>query len=107
MGYSTAIPPVRISQGLLSQRSNQESTAAANGGSCWSYTSTNTLAAVRATGYFTDAERLGMRNGDIIFCSLRTGETSELQLFTAGVICEVSSSGAQLSSIGMVSSTFL
>ncbi len=105
MGYSTAIPPVRISQGLLTQRSVDESTAAAGGGSVWTYTSTNSLAGVKGANYFTDAKRLGMRSGDIILCSLRTGEGSSVQVFAAGVICEVSSNGAQMSSEGFASST--
>ncbi len=100
MGYDTAIPPVRVSHGMLTQSSNQESTVAAGGGSLWTYTSTNSAAAVIATGYFTDAERLGMRNGDVMICSLRTGETSSLQVITIGIVCELSSSGAQLSSVG-------
>ncbi len=100
MGYSTAIPPVRVSHGMLTQRSNQESTDAAGGGSLWTYTSTNSAAAVIAANYFTDAERLGMRNGDVMMCSLRTGEGSSLQVFTLGIICEVSSNGAQISSVG-------
>lgn len=100
MGYDTAIPPVRVSHGMLTQRSNQESTAASGGGSLWTYTSTNSAAAVIAANYFTDAERLGMRNGDIMMCSLRTGQKSSLQVFTLGVVCEVSSSGAQISSVG-------
>ena len=100
MGYDTAIPPVRISQGLLTQRSNQESTVAAGGGSLWTYTSTNSKTAVIANNYFTDAERLGMRNGDIMLCSLRSGELSSLHILTIGIVCELSSSGAQLSSVG-------
>jgi hypothetical protein len=103
---SVANPPWRVDGGFLSGRSVNESTAAANGGGVWVYNSTETLAAVAVANYFTDAQRLGMRSGDIILCSLRTGEASSDQLFEIGVICEVSTSGAQLSSVGNVTSNY-
>ena len=102
---SVANPPFQIGGGFLAGRSINESTDAANGGNLWFLNSTDTLASVLVANYFTDGQRLGMRNGDIMLCSLRTGEDSCLQLFTAGVVCEVSTSGAQLSSVGFVSST--
>ena len=103
---SVANPPFQIGGGFLAGRSVNESTTAANGGNLWFYNSTETLAAVAVANYFTDAQRLGMRSGDVMLCSLRTGEASCVQLLTIGVVCEVSTSGAQLSSIGNITSNY-
>ncbi len=65
--YSTADSPRRMDSGLLSRRNRFESTGAASGGSFWSYSSTAILSDLKSTGWFSNAGRLGMQEGDIVF----------------------------------------
>jgi len=55
MAYSTANPPALVHQMV-----------GKNGGSTWVYDSTDAATVVRAAGYITDAEDLGMAVGDIV-----------------------------------------
>ena len=52
MSYSTASPPVAVSQSIA-------------GKTIWTYDSTDADTAVDASGYFTNGYALGMRQGDV------------------------------------------
>lgn len=53
MAYSTSNPPRLVSQPIAGLR-------------MWQYTSTDAVATVRVSGYFTNGWDLGMRAGDIV-----------------------------------------
>jgi len=53
MAYSTSNPPRLVSQPIAGLR-------------MWQYTSTDAVATVRVSGYFTDGWELGMRAGDLV-----------------------------------------
>lgn len=103
---STPNPPVRISHGLLAQTNNVGSTSVAKGGSVWSYTSTNLTTDMTASNFFTDAQALGMRNGDILISATYSTESSTGHILVIGMLTGVSTSGANLSTGGTITSTF-
>lgn len=102
---SVANPPKRIDSGLISQRSIAESTSVANGGAVWSYTSSNLTTDLQASNFFTDAQRLGMRNGDVLISATHSTESSTGHILVIGMITGVSTSGANLSTGGTITST--
>lgn len=53
MAYSASNPPRLVAQPIAGLR-------------MWQYTSTDDVATVRVSGYFTDGWELGMRAGDIV-----------------------------------------
>ncbi len=104
---SVANPPARVALGLLTQRSVDESTAVANGGSLWLYNSTNTTTNMFSPGFFTDGKNLGMRVGDIVICRCSSGEGSTHQRLVMGVLHSSNfSSGFAISSAGTITSTY-
>lgn len=103
---SVANPPVRISHGLVAQTNNVGSTSVAKGGSVWSYTSSNLTTDMTASNFFTDAYYLGMRNGDILISATYSTESSTGHILVIGMITGVSTSGANLSTGGTITSTF-
>jgi len=109
---SVANPPNRITSGLLSQRNRAESTSAFNGGTLWTYSSTNLTTDITATagGFFTDGALLGMRNGDVLIavCQQSTlPDSSTSSVLLLGVVSGVSSTGdtASISTEGFITST--
>jgi len=100
-----ANPPNRIDNALLSARNINESTSALEGGSLWTYTSTNLAANLLTTGFFSDADRIGMRNGDVVIAVNYSTESSTGQELLLGIITGVSSNGASVSTKGFISST--
>lgn len=111
MAYSgstatTANPPVRISQGFIAQTNNIGSTSVSKGGSVWSYTSSNLTTDLTSSNFFTDAQALGMRNGDILISATYSTESSTGHILVIGMITGVSTSGANLSTGGTITSTF-
>ena len=88
--YSTADSPIRMDNGMLSQRNQSESTGAEDGGAFWSYNATATHANVISTGWISNAKALGMREGDWVFCNLYSsagvGATGELTVGVLGII---------------------
>lgn len=102
---SVANPPNRVDSGLLSMRNINESTSVAEGGALWTYTSSNLTTDVTASNFFTDAQRLGMRNGDILLASSFSTESSTGHIIMIGMITGVSTSGANLSTGGTITST--
>jgi hypothetical protein len=103
---SVANPASRISHGLLAQTNNVGSTSVANGGAFWSYNSTNLTTDMTASNFFTDAQNLGMRNGDILISATYSTESSTGHILVLGIITGVSTSGANLSTGGTITSTF-
>ena len=101
--------PNRNSVGLLSQRSVAESTSVAEGGSLWTYNSSNltTDIAVAGGGFFTDGARLGMRNGDILIVNTYSTESSTGSILLIGTVTGVSTADdtASMSTEGFISST--
>jgi len=106
MAYSsTGNPPSRISVGLLAQTNNVGSTSMANGGSVWSYCSTNLSTDMQVANFFSDALALGMRNGDIMMAASYSTQGSTSHQMVVGMITGVSSSGANLSTAGSITSS--
>ena len=107
MAYdSTGNPPSQISQGLLARTNNIGSTSVANGGAAWAYTSTNLTTDMTASNFFSDAQARGMRNGDILISATHSTESSTGHILVIGMITGVSTSGANLSTGGTITSTF-
>jgi hypothetical protein len=104
---SVSNPPARIGNSLISQRNINESTSVAEGGSLWTYTSTNLTTDLATSGFFSDGKELGMRTGDIVIAATySTASTTSFEL-VIGMITGVSSAGAQLSTAnGIITSTF-
>lgn len=103
---SVANPPNRLGHGLLSQRNTGESTSVTDGGSLWTYTSSNLTTDLFAADFFTDADQIGMRNGDIVIAATFSTESSTGSILVIGTITGVSSAGAHLSTGGTITSTF-
>jgi len=103
---SVANPPSRVDQGILSLRNVNESTSVNEGGALWIYNSTNAITGMYSTGFFTDGERLGMRNGDLCIGRCSSGQGSTHQRAFLGVLRSSDlSSGFMLSSAGTITST--
>ena len=89
--YSTADSPRRMDSGLLSRRNRNESTGAEDGGAFWSYSSTAVLANPKSTGWFSNAGRLGMLEGDIVF-AVSYNSAGVGALLNIGVLTPISTS---------------
>ena len=91
--YVSTAGPRRMDSGLLSRRNRNESGQddASDGGAFWSYSSTATLANMKSTGWFSNAGRLGMAEGDIIF-SVGYNSTNKIIDLTIGVLTVISTS---------------
>lgn len=103
---SAANPPSRVDNALISQRSVDESTSVGEGASLWTYNSTNLTTDLTSSNFFTDAKRLGMRNGDVLISATYSTESSTGHILVMGMITGVSTSGANLSTGGTITSTF-
>ena len=89
--YSTADSTRIMDSGLLSTRNRNESATANGGGAFWSYSSTATEVNVTSTGWFSNAGRLGMVHGDIVFCA-SYNSTGNAVDFTIGLLGPISTS---------------
>jgi hypothetical protein len=78
MAYSTDNPPAMITQRVGD-----------NGGALWSYLSTDAATVVRADGYITNGDALGMKVGDIVIQS-----SSDASVAHIYVVNSVASGGA-------------
>ncbi len=88
--YVTTAGPRRMDNGVLSRRNRNESgNDASDGGTFWSYSSTATLANMKSTGWFSNAGRLGMGQGDIIF-AVGYNSTGKMIDFNIGVLTVIS-----------------
>jgi len=95
-----------VDNALLSQRNIRESTSVAEGGSLWVYNSSNLTTDIRASGFFTDADELGMRNGDIMIAGTYSTQSSTGHILVIGMIAFSSTSAAHISTGGSITSTF-
>ena len=102
---SVANPPVRVSHGLISQSNYAESTTWVNGGSLWTYASSNLTTTMHVANFFTDGHLLGIRNGDILIATQQSTQSSTGVELYLGVFTDVSTSGASLSTKAFISST--
>jgi len=102
---TVANPPNRVTQGLMSQSNYNESTSISNGGSLWTYNSSNLTTDLVVANFFSDGHTLGMRNGDILIANTYSTESSTGQIVIIGTIVGLSTSGASMSSEGFISST--
>lgn len=94
---SVANPPRAITAGMWGKRSTSVLPAEVGGQNVWLYNTTESATDAAASNFFTDAQRLGMRRGDIIMGSFTTGSTVRVYI---GVIGAVSSAGAAIASSG-------
>jgi hypothetical protein len=102
---TVANPPKRIDNSLLSQRNIRESTSVAEGGSLWTYTSTNALSDLQGSSFFSDAANLGMRNGDVLISASYSTESSTGHVLILGMIAFDSTSAASLSTDAVITSS--
>lgn len=113
---SLANPPRCLISGFAGvPKSTQLSTAvpsdgarsayALQGGAVWLYASSHGSTAVMDTNFFTDAQRLGIRPGDLLLGYQWTTLGSSLVMYM-GVFGSVSTAGANLSTGGSITSTF-
>lgn len=107
MSYdSTGNPPMLISRAGLAPTNNVGSTSVANGMGLWMYNSTNLSTDMAVSNFFSNARELGMRNGDVMLASIHSTESSTGHIMSMGILTGVSSSGANLSTGGTMTSTF-
>lgn len=83
-----------------------DSTSVANGSQLWFYSSTNLTTDMMASNFFTDAKYLGMRNGDVLIAPTYSTQSATGHILVIGMITGVSTSGANLSTGGAMTSTF-
>lgn len=113
---SLANPPRCLISGFAGQpKSTQLSTAVpsdgarsaynSQGGGVWLYASSHGSTEVQDTNFFTDAQRLGIRPGDIMLGAQWTTLGSSI-VFYMGMFRSVSTAGANLSTGGSITSTF-
>ena len=103
---SVANPPKRIDNSLLSQRNIRESTSVAEGGSLWTYNSSNLTTDLTESGFFSDAAELGMRNGDVVIAASYSTESSTGHIIRIGMVAYDTTAAASLSTGGTITSTF-
>lgn len=107
MSYdSTGNPPILMARAGLAPTNNINSTSVANGMSLWGYNSTNLTTDMTASNFFSNAQALGMRNGDMLMATSYSTESSTGHIVVTGIITGVSTSGANLSTGGTMTSTF-
>lgn len=75
------------------------------GGAVWLYSSSHGSTEVMASNFFSDAQNLGMRPGDIVLGMQWTTLGSSIVMYIGG-IASVSTAGANLSTGGTITSTF-
>lgn len=113
---SLANPPRCLISGFAGQpKSTQLSTAVPSdgsrsaynyqGGAVWLYASSHGSTAVQDTNFFTDAQNLGIRPGDILMGYQWTTLGSSI-VFYMGVFGSVSTAGANLTTGGSITSSF-
>jgi len=106
---SVSNPPVKVWGGFLGRGANttqissgyvtdvSKDGAGLGARSWWWYASSAGSTEVFNSNYFTDALKLGMRQGDILVCSGNTGSSG---YFIIGQLSSVTTNGAALASSG-------
>ena len=97
--------PKRVDSGFLSQASIRESTSVAEGGGLWSYNSSNLTTDLCASGFFSDAGKIGMRNGDVVISGTWSAESSTSHVVVIGMVAYDTTAAASLSTGGTITST--
>jgi len=101
MPYSTSNPPAAVAH----QLTRGSTTGIDNKPQMWLYSSTNLTTDVVAANFFTDGFYLGMRPGDLVLGNHYTSAGSSRVTFY-GTITAVTTSGAQMSTGSVMTSTF-
>jgi hypothetical protein len=104
---ATPNPPQAISQ-PLTRGSTSTQTLSSQKRNVWLYSSSNLTTDLTAAGFFSDAQALGMRFGDIVIGSqYDTSSVGSSQVTFIGTLDHLSTAGAaELSTGGMITSTF-
>jgi hypothetical protein len=102
---SLANPPHRVDHGGLTARNINESTSTIEGRGLYFYNSTNVTTDLTVTGFFSDADRIGFRNGDVVICVQSTGSETAPRVLI-GALSGVSSAGGSLDSASIITSTY-
>lgn len=105
MAYSTSNPPRCILPAMGGPLA-ANSTSVANGAQLWFYSSTNGSTELMASNFFTDGKYLGMRTGDVLIHSGYSTQSSTGHILAIGMVADVSTAGARLSTGGTVTSTY-
>lgn len=71
----------------------------------WLYASTGTSSDPFTSNYFSDAQNLGMKEGDVVIYVGRTSTVTSSQVLGMGVVGAVSTDGTQLSTFSLITST--
>ncbi len=101
MAYSTSNPPAAIAQ----QLTRGSTTGVDNKPQMWLYSSTNLTTDIVAANFFSNGYELGMRPGDLVIGNQYTSAGSSRITFY-GTITASSTSGSQMSTGSVMTSTF-
>ena len=94
---SVANPPRCLSAGMWGKRSTTVLPSSVGGQNVWLYNSTDSCTDMVTANFFTDAKKLGMREGDLIMGTFTTGSTVSAYM---GVIGAVTTAGGAIASSG-------
>ncbi len=100
---SLANPPIQIAKGLGTLLG---STAAGSKRGLWFYSSTNLTTDLTAAGFFSDAKKLGMAEGDLVIGVQYTSAGSSMVSFQGTVGALSTAGAAALTTGGTFTSTF-
>lgn len=103
---SVANPPVYIGGRIGGPKlaSSTGSSTLSLGRGVWLYQSTDSSTLVTASGYFTDAYYLGMKQNDVVICVSQSSAAAG-QTLNIAALGAVTTSGAGLSSTSLIEST--
>ena len=96
--------PICISGGV-GGGTNVGSTTTPISNKLWFYGTTDTSTGPFVSNYFTDAQKLGLRQGDVMIVSALNSTVASSQVLYIGIVGAVSTSGTQLSTFSFISST--
>lgn len=88
MAYSTGTPPALVVTGLTRSSNNQ----------MWEYKEAATFDTIRAAGYISNAQDLGMKVGDYLMHW--DSSSASAPVLTIGRVTAVSSTGATIAATG-------
>lgn len=102
LGATSANPPRLL---VASMAGSNPASTVPFGPSMWMYQSTDSTTLAFGSNYFTDAQALGMRQNDIVFVQCQSSVGSS-QVLAIGSLSAVTTSGANLTTGGAITSTF-
>lgn len=103
---SVANPPNQIARVVGGRLSASSSASAGGGGGLWLYNSTNLTTDMTAASFFSEAYYMGMKQGDLVMGVQASSAGSTTQIAYMGVLGDVTTAGAALSTGGTMTSTF-